>query len=163
MASWWYVALSLEAQGLRVAGLGGLFDLGNVPGPAKSCVTGPTALIPLVWRITAGRGGKRKSEIGKFCRSLVDYCAKRTESVSLETSHRWGPLEPPPDIASLLAPYVNYFKIREGVPADECFGVLGFGSRWLFGSIRTCRWNVSNYSGHMLERRVSEWEHTHSL
>lgn len=33
LAPWWYVALSLEAQGLRVAGLGGLFDLGNVPGP----------------------------------------------------------------------------------------------------------------------------------
>ena len=104
-------------------------------------------------------GGNREvlPELGGLLRQA------NPESVSLETSHRWGPLEPPPDIASLLAPYVNYFKIREGVPADECFGVLGFGSRWLFGSIRTCRWNVSNYSGHMLERRVSEWEHTHSL
>ena len=97
LGPWWYVALSLETQGLRVAGLGGLVDLGNAPGPAKSCVTGPTALIPLVWRITAGRGGKRKSEIGKFCRSLVDYCAKRTQRACrlkrLIVGVLWNPLQ----------------------------------------------------------------------
>lgn len=74
-------------------------------------------------------GGGRKDLVER----LVNYCAKRDQNgYRLERLVIEAPGDPPPDLASLLAPYVDHFEIREEVSNDEDIWDLESASRTMF-------------------------------
>ena len=74
---------------------------------------------------------------------LVDCCVEqgrrghRLQRLIIE-----APTKAPPDLASLLAPHVDYVEIRGDVSRDDGVGKLEFGSRQVFDSLRTCRHDI---------------------
>ena len=80
-----------------------------------------------------GGGGNQKELVER----LVDYCAERNQrGCRLHSLVIEAPLHPPPGLASMLAPYVDRFEIREKVLSDENVRDDEFGSRWVFDSLR---------------------------
>ena len=61
--------------------------------------------------------------------SWVEYCAERGQRGScLERLVIEAPLDPPPNLVSLLTPYVDYVEIREDVVEEEDIWDIEFGS-----------------------------------
>jgi len=87
-----------------------------------------------------GEGGGRNQK--ELAERLVDYCAERNQrGCRLHRLVIEAPLNPPPGLASVLAPYVDHFEIRKEVSSDENFWALEFGSRRMFESLRFCRYD----------------------
>ena len=66
---------------------------------------------------------------------IVDYCNERDQrGCRLNRLVIEAPSNPPPGLASLLAPYVDNFEIREEASGDEHVWEVKFGSRKMFDS-----------------------------
>ena len=64
---------------------------------------------------------------------LVNHCAERNQrGCRLRSLVIEAPVDPPPDLTSLLTPHVDHFEIREEVLGDESVWNLEFGSRRMF-------------------------------
>ena len=64
---------------------------------------------------------------------LVKFCAERDQrGYRLERLVIEDPLDPPPDLSSLLAPYVDHFEIKGENMNDDDIWELEFGSRQAF-------------------------------
>jgi len=87
-------------------------------------------------------GGEQEGERlgGPVVGKLVDYCAERDRRGNrLERLVIEAPSNAPPDLASLLAPYVDYVDIRGDVSTDGDVRDIEFGSRRVFDSLRARR------------------------
>ena len=70
---------------------------------------------------------------------FVDYFAERDRrGHRLERLVLEAPFNAPPDLASLLAPHVDYVEIREEMLGEGDVWALEFGSRLIFDSLQAC-------------------------
>ena len=89
-----------------------------------------------------GEVGVREKEGEVVTGKFVDYFAERDRrGHRLERLVLEAPLNAPPDLASLLAPHVDYVEIREDMLGDEDVWALEFGSRLIFDSLQVCRYS----------------------
>ena len=74
-------------------------------------------------------GGNR----GQLVERLVNYCAERDKrGYRLERLVIEDPMDPPPNLASLLAPYVDHFEIKDEIFTDNYIWEFEFASRQAF-------------------------------
>jgi hypothetical protein len=77
--------------------------------------------------------GEEAGDRERFVGNLVDYCAGRDQrGCRLKRLVIEAPLNPPPNLVLLLAPYVDHLEIREEFSTDEDVWALEFGSRRMF-------------------------------
>ena len=76
---------------------------------------------------------ERDGNQGELVERLVKFCAERDQrGYRLERLVIEDPLDPPPDLSSLLAPYVDHFEIKGENMNDDDIWELEFGSRQAF-------------------------------
>ena len=86
------------------------------------------------------KGGEEGENRINVAGMLVDYCAERNKrGCRLKHLVIEAPRDPPPNLASSLAPHVNHVEIREELLSDERIWALARESRQMFNSLRVCR------------------------
>jgi len=84
---------------------------------------------------------ERDGNQGELVERLVKFCAERDQrGYRLEHLVIEDPLDPPPDLSSLLAPYVDHFEIKGENMNDDDIWELEFASRQAFDFPRACGW-----------------------
>jgi hypothetical protein len=92
--------------------------------------------------VFSGEGMEKMVDGEVVAGRFVDYFAERDRrGYRLERLVIEAPIRAPPDLASLLAPHVDYVEIREDLSGDEDVWALEFGSRRIFDSLRACRYD----------------------
>jgi len=90
--------------------------------------------------VLQGEGGSGHKK--ELVESLVEYCAERNQrGCRLQRLVIEAPLNLPLGLASVLAPYVDHFEIREKVLSDEDDRYFEFGSREMFDFLRVIGYN----------------------
>ena len=82
------------------------------------------------------KGGNRN----ELAESLVNWCAERDRrGCRLNRLVIEAPLNPPPGLASLLAPHVDHTEISGKRLDNDDLWDVEFGSRQIFHYLRACR------------------------